>query len=64
MYADLPILIASSEAAEAMGERFAGDRCVAVISKPYSAAKLQAALDKLRARCGASVARKRPDAVK
>ena len=64
MYADLPILIASSEAAEAMGERFAGDRCVAVISKPYSAAKLQAALDKLRARCGAGVARKRPDAVK
>lgn len=64
MYADLPILIASGEAAEAMGERFAGDRCVAVISKPYSAAKLQAALDKLRARCGAGVARKRPDAVK
>jgi DNA-binding response OmpR family regulator len=50
MHADLPILIASAAFAEASRQRFAQDRRVALIDKPYNAAKLQAALDDLRAR--------------
>ena len=51
MYADLPILIAADEPAIMRG-RFAKDRCVNVISKPYDAAKLETALGELRKRRG------------
>jgi signal transduction histidine kinase len=50
MHADLPILIATNEHASAMRDRFAEDRRVKVIHKPYNAARLQAALEELRAR--------------
>ena len=55
MYADLPILIASSGLADMMRARFAGDRCLAVITKPYDAAMLHAAFEELRSRCGAGL---------
>ena len=61
MHSDLPILIASNDLAEALRARFADDRCVAVISKPYNAATLQSALDELKARCGAHSAGRPPD---
>jgi CheY-like chemotaxis protein len=50
MYADLPILIAANEHAGTPRERFAGDSGVAVITKPYNAARLQTALEELQAR--------------
>jgi DNA-binding response OmpR family regulator len=53
MHANLPILISANEHAGTMRERFAEDRWVAVIHKPYNAAKLQAVLDELRARSSA-----------
>ena len=61
MHSDLPILIASNDFAEALRARFADDRCVAVINKPYNAAGLQSALDELKARCGAHSAGRPPD---
>ena len=56
MHANLPILIATTEFAEEMRARFAGDRCAAVVDKPYNAAKLKSSLDDLRERCGAGPA--------
>jgi len=61
MHSDLPILIASNDLTEALRARFAVDRCVAVISKLYNAAKLQSALDELKARCRAHSAGRPPD---
>src|SRR5208282_5228562 len=42
MHANLPILIAAAELADEMRARFAGDRCAAIISKPYNAASCRA----------------------
>ena len=64
MHSDLPILIASNDLADALRARFADDRCVAVISKPYNAARLQSALDELKARCGAHPADRPPDVLR
>jgi CheY-like chemotaxis protein len=50
MHADLPLLIASKEADPKLSARFAEDRCTAVIEKPYNAARLHAALDRLGVR--------------
>ena len=61
MHSDLPILIASNDLVEALRERFADDRRVAVIGKPYNAARLQSALDELRARRGADLAGNTPE---
>jgi hypothetical protein len=51
MHVDMPILLASGEHAAAIAERFANDRCTGVIVKPYNAAKLLDALQKLGLRC-------------
>ncbi|WP_374943067.1 response regulator [Sphingomonas sp.] len=53
-HADLPILIATGEHEADARARFADDRCVAVIGKPYNAAMLTAALEALGVRCTAS----------
>jgi CheY-like chemotaxis protein len=54
MHADLPILLASGDHAAELAERFANDRCIGVISKPYNAAKLTSALARLGVRCRTS----------
>jgi PAS domain S-box-containing protein len=51
MHVDMPILLASGEHAEVIANRFANDRCTGVIAKPYNAAKLLDALQKLGLRC-------------
>ena len=51
LHADMPILIASGEHADTLAERFASDRCVAVIAKPYNASRLTSALKQLGLSC-------------
>ena len=51
LHADMPILIASGEHAQELAERFAEDRCIGVIAKPYNAARLATALTELGVRC-------------
>jgi signal transduction histidine kinase/CheY-like chemotaxis protein len=51
LHADLPILLASSSETDDLVARFAGDRCVGVIAKPFNIAKLTQALQNLGARC-------------
>jgi PAS domain S-box-containing protein len=53
LHADLPILLSAAEAVEDLVARFAGDRCTAVIAKPFNISKLTEALQRLGARCGA-----------
>ena len=50
LYADLPILVSSAEDEADLRRRFAGDRCIGVIVKPYNAGRLQAALEALGVR--------------
>ncbi|HEX8486868.1 response regulator [Sphingomonas sp.] len=51
LHADLPILIATGEHETDARVRFANDRCVSVIGKPYNAAMLTSALETLGVRC-------------
>lgn len=51
LHADLPILIAADAGAEALAARFAEDRCIAVIAKPYTGGLLKEALADLGMRC-------------
>ncbi|WP_129792373.1 response regulator [Sphingosinicella sp. CPCC 101087] len=44
---DLPILITSRSRAASLAERFAGDRCIAVLGRPYKSGMLQEALRSL-----------------
>jgi PAS domain S-box-containing protein len=51
MHADLPLLIASTGQDQGLSARFLDDRRVAIIEKPYNAARLRAALEQLGVRC-------------
>jgi PAS domain S-box-containing protein len=51
MYADLPILLAAAEPVDELRTRFAADKCVEVIAKPYDADRLEAALKALGVSC-------------
>jgi CheY-like chemotaxis protein len=51
MHADLPLLIASAGQDRELGARFADDRRTAIVEKPYDAARLQAAFERLGVRC-------------
>lgn len=51
LHADLPVLLATGEDIDELKERFASDRCMGVIAKPYNAAKLISALQALGLRC-------------
>ncbi|WP_246848002.1 hybrid sensor histidine kinase/response regulator [Sphingomonas beigongshangi] len=51
LYADLPILIATGEHAAELSDRFAGERCVRILPKPYGTAKLAQALRELGLQC-------------
>ena len=46
-FADLPILVASSEPVGPLAARFAKDRGIAIISKVYDSSELQSALTEL-----------------
>ena len=46
---DLPIVITSRERAAELSNRFAEDRCTAVVERPYGAGQLEAALQRLKA---------------
>jgi signal transduction histidine kinase len=50
LHADLPILIAAELETDQQLQRFANDRCIAVVGKPYNASKLQTALSVLGVR--------------
>jgi CheY-like chemotaxis protein len=58
LYADLPILLVSEGPRNDMAARSAGDRCTAVIAKPYNVSKLKGALEALGARCRSGAAGK------
>jgi len=51
LYSDLPIVIASHRRADDLRRQFAGDRCVAVIAKPFKAGELQDTLSQLGIAC-------------
>lgn len=51
LYANMPILIASGEHAANLADQFADDRCIGVLPKPYTGAKLAQALRNLGLRC-------------
>jgi len=51
LHADLPILLASGDHAQDLRQRFASERCIAVIDKPYNAARLAESLHQLGLRC-------------
>jgi signal transduction histidine kinase/DNA-binding response OmpR family regulator len=51
LYANLPILLISSEDEQELRERFAADRCVNVIGKPFNSARLHRALQELGLEC-------------
>ena len=53
LYAHMPILIASGEHAPELANQFASDRCIGVLPKPYTGAKLAQALRDLGLRCAA-----------
>jgi PAS domain S-box-containing protein len=52
LHADMPMLLTNAERLDAVSDRLAGDRCVGVVTRPFNAAKLQAALASLNVRCG------------
>jgi len=56
LHADLPMLIASDDAAT-LSARFVDDRCTGVIDKPYNAARMLQALEALGVRCRAKIDR-------
>lgn len=56
LYSDLPVVIASTHRAVELDETFTADRCLATISKPYTAAALQETLHLLGVRCRAVAA--------
>jgi PAS domain S-box-containing protein len=51
MHADLPLLIAVAGQGQDLRARFLDDRRVAIIEKPYNAARLRRALEQLGVRC-------------
>jgi PAS domain S-box-containing protein len=51
LHADLPILLTSEGHESHLRRRFASDRCLAVIGKPYTGAKLVDALTQVGVRC-------------
>jgi len=51
LYADLPVVLASADRGPELARTFAGDRCVSVIDKPYTAASLHRVLQRLGVRC-------------
>jgi PAS domain S-box-containing protein len=52
LYADLAIVIASSQRMNELNQAFGTDRCFGLIAKPYTAASLQETMLGLRIRCG------------
>jgi CheY-like chemotaxis protein len=51
LHLDLPVLITSRANAAQLARRFASDRCVAVMARPYQAAAFQEVLRALCVRC-------------
>lgn len=51
LHADLPMLINTASEDDVLRERFADDRCVAVMSQPLTAAKLRSELEELGISC-------------
>ena len=51
LHADMPVLIATAERVAELTRQFAADRCVAILAKPYTGAKLKTALDALGLAC-------------
>ncbi|WP_284734587.1 hybrid sensor histidine kinase/response regulator [Sphingosinicella terrae] len=51
IHADLPLLIASAGELEELRARFALDRCIGFVERPYTSAKLQKALQSLGVSC-------------
>ena len=54
LYADLPILLAAGDRDDELVSRFAEDRCIGLISKPYDPVMLQSALETLGLACRSS----------
>jgi len=54
LHADLPVLIAAESGADDLAARFAGDRCTALLAKPYTGSRLKEALGELGMRCAES----------
>ncbi|WP_167737479.1 hybrid sensor histidine kinase/response regulator [Sphingomonas parva] len=51
LHQDLPLLLTSAADEAGLSQRFAGDRCTAVIGKPYTVARLTEALRRVGVRC-------------
>jgi PAS domain S-box-containing protein len=54
LYANLPILLVSGEQEQELRERFAADKCIQVMGKPYNSARLHEALQALGLECRTS----------
>ena len=51
LHADMPVLLTAAEGFDLLAEKFAADRCVGVIAKPFNVSKLIQALADLGVRC-------------